>query len=139
MQQQLLDLLTATRARARLYGAWAACLLRLGATSIIRMITGTRHPKDWPLAQECSVLMMRTLFDVGGYTHWRRFIRFTVSAARAPELLLTRVPRDTFISPGCRNSWWVELVPELRPQPCRASLVLLYLHGAKMNFCAPPE
>ncbi|WIA31722.1 hypothetical protein OEZ86_002598 [Tetradesmus obliquus] len=73
--------------------------------------------------------MMKTLFTVGRYNHWRNFIKLGMVSLPVPDLEFSRVPGSTFATPGFRSSWWVTLKPELQPKSPKASLVLMYLHG----------
>eukprot|EP00882_Tetradesmus_deserticola_P003818 GHRQ01004037.1.p1 GENE.GHRQ01004037.1~~GHRQ01004037.1.p1 ORF type:complete len:212 (+),score=73.21 GHRQ01004037.1:292-927(+) len=124
-----MDILGAIEHRVRLYSALAAGTAAHAGTQLYRAVNGQQHPLQWPAGQEWSVSMMKTLFTVGSYNHWRNFIKLGMVSYPVPELEITRVPSSTFSTPGFRNSWWVSLKPAKQPQNPKASLVLMYLHG----------
>lgn len=70
-----MEVLGAIEHRVRLYSALlAGCAVHAG-TQLYRAITRQQHPLQWPAGQEWSVSMMKTLFTVGRYNHWRNFIK----------------------------------------------------------------
>jgi hypothetical protein len=59
----------------RLYSSLLAGTAVHAGTQLYRAITRQQHPLQWPPGQEWSVAMMKTLFTIGSYNHWRNFIK----------------------------------------------------------------
>jgi hypothetical protein len=70
-----MEALSAIEHRVRLYSALLAGTAAHAGTQLYRAVTGQQHPLQWPAGQEWTIAMMKTLFTVGSYNHWRNFIK----------------------------------------------------------------
>eukprot|EP00878_Enallax_costatus_P004522 GHUV01004763.1.p1 GENE.GHUV01004763.1~~GHUV01004763.1.p1 ORF type:complete len:411 (+),score=112.86 GHUV01004763.1:860-2092(+) len=117
--------------RARLYTALVGHSFQWSANTAYRVVKREEHPMGWTAYQDWSIGFMRTLFQIGGYNHWRNSIKFMMHMGNYCDkhMVITPVPPSTFQQPGCRNSWMISLKPEQQPPNPKASFVLMYLHG----------
>lgn len=74
--------------RIRLYGCLIAKSVQVVGTQLYRALwTKEEFPLGWPGYQEWSIAMMKTLFNVGSYVHWRNFIKVGMHRDMISQLL----------------------------------------------------